>query len=54
MFEHLTLREQLRIEQEENRKLKADIEQLAGDMVYIAMMGNIDLDQSNEEVENDG
>jgi len=52
MFEHLTMRERLRIEQEKNRQLMAALAQARGDMEYIAMMTDVDLDQG-EDVEHE-
>ena len=48
MFSHLNTKEQLRKEQELNRELQAKLAKAVGDMEYIAMMADVELDQDDE------
>ncbi len=48
MFGHLNIKEQLRKEQEQNRELQAKLAKALGDMDYIAMMTDVELDQDDE------
>ncbi len=50
MFGHLNMKEQLRQAQELNRKLQAKLAKAVGDVEYIAMMADVELDQDDEEV----
>lgn len=48
MFGHLTIKEQLRKEQEKNRELVAQLAKVLGDVEYVAMMTDVELDQDGE------
>lgn len=48
MFGHLNIKEQLRKEQERNRELQSKLAKAIGDMEYIAMMTDVELDQDDE------
>lgn len=52
MFKYIPLENQIAIERANNAKLKAENIKLKGDLDYIAMMTDVDLD--NEEVLDNG
>lgn len=43
------LHEQLKIERQKNEKLEAENRKLQGDIAYVAMMADVDLDDGEEE-----
>lgn len=43
------LHEQLKIEQQKNERLEAENRKLQGDLAYVAMMTDVDLDDGKEE-----
>lgn len=54
MFQHKTTNEQLIEERNKNKTLRAQLDKASADLEYIAMMSDIDLDDEETEVDNDG
>ena len=54
MFKYIPLEKQIAIERSKNAKLKAENIKLKGDLDYIAMMTDVELDDDteSEEIEN--
>ena len=55
MFKYIPLEKQVAIERAENARLKAENIKLKGDLDYIAMMTDVELDDDaeSEEIEDD-
>lgn len=51
MFKYIPLEKQIAIERAENARLKAENIKLKGDLDYIAMMADVELDDDTESEE---
>jgi hypothetical protein len=54
MFRYKSIREQLFDEKRKNEKLQAQVEKANADLEYIAMMADIDIEEDETEVTDDG